>query len=330
MKKDQKIYVVTLPNGYFGSTGCTWRSLDPEKITTGLSARGASVTVVPVDKLLSIQLKQDDIVIYTSSAEPNIRAYIRDVMYFVEKKCKIIPRYELLLAHENKGFQQLCRDQYGFGNLKGGYVFDVDNLPNYFPFVYKNVTGAGSSGVSLVRSQADVERIRKRDFRPGMKRRAINLARRLKLTEKEYQIYGYRHKGFNLSVYQQFIPDLSCDYKVLVFFDKIFVLRRRVRKNDFRASGSGMFTFEKPPVELLDFASDIFSRLGSPYASLDIAVKGSEAYLIEYQCMNFGPYTLINSPGHYVKRDGDWSYIEGRSDLEECFSYALTNFIDFK
>jgi len=45
-------------------------------------------------------------------------------------------------------------------------------------------------------------------------------------------------------IVQEFIPDLSNDWKVLVFWDKYYVLRRKNRPNDFRASGSGLFSFD--------------------------------------------------------------------------------------
>src|SRR5690606_8893478 len=55
-------------------------------------------------------------------------------------------------------------------------------------------------------------------------------------------------------VQQQFVPNLKCDYKALVFMDKVFLLKRGTRKDDFRASGSGIFSFPEPSVELLNFA----------------------------------------------------------------------------
>jgi glutathione synthase/RimK-type ligase-like ATP-grasp enzyme len=327
MISPRKVFIATLPNGFFGSSGISWKSLSPEKISEKIKKDGNDVIVTQIDKLQNITLEKNDIVIYTSSDEQHIRAYIKDLMYIISKKCTIIPSYDALLAHENKGFQQLFRNEHNFGNVDGGYTFDADSLPRKFPYVYKKTTGAGSSGVSLIKKEKDLKKIKSRDFRISLKRKAINLARKLKLTKNEFEIYYYRNKGFNLAVYQEFIEDLSCDYKVLVFAEKFFVLKRDVRKNDFRASGSGLFKFDTPPEELLEFSEEIFKKIDTPYASLDVAIKNNECKLIEYQALNFGPYTLVNSPGYFIKKNLVWTYIEMESDLEENFSNALSVYI---
>ena len=323
-----KIYIVTLPNGYFGSSGSSWSCLNTDKILKSLSEEGYEVSLVSISQVLNLGLSKTDIVIYTSAVDCSVRAYITDVMYFVSKKCKIIPSYESLLAHENKGFQQLYRDENEFGNLDGGYVFDVDDMNVEFPFVYKQITGAGSSGVKLISENGDIKNIKRRYFGVGLKRKLIKLARRIMLSKKSYDIYGYLHKGFNQAVYQTYIRGLDCDYKVLIFGDKYFVLKRSVRGGDFRASGSGDFSFSDPPGEVLDFAQAVFFRLDVPYASLDIAIsKEGECHLIEYQILNFGPYTLTNSRGFYYKDESSWKFLEKKPDLEGAFSHALSLFI---
>jgi hypothetical protein len=323
----KKIYIATLPNGYFGSSGTSWKSLDTKKISEALVKSGYVVIETMIDRLIDLELGKGDIVIYTSSDEINIRTYLKDVMYLISKRCPIIPNYESLLAHENKGFQQIYRQEKKFGNLNGGYIFDGDNLPDQLPYVYKSVTGAGSSGVSLVRSQNDLKKIQTKNFKISIKRILIKFYRKLTLSAGEFKIYGYRHKGFGLCVYQQFVDNLSHDYKVLIFGKRYFVLKRNVRKNDFRASGSGNFSFVTPPQIVLNFAKLIFEKINVPYISLDIAINNDTCVLIEYQALNFGPYTLTSSPGHYSLIDHKWIFSKGKIDLEESFSLALDEYI---
>ena len=315
------IYIATWPNGFFGSAGQSWISLNVQAIASHLEEFADKVQLITIKELPHIKLNKSDIVIYCSSDEENIRSYLKDIMYFVNKKCKIIPSYTALLAHENKGFQQLMRDEFDFGNLAGNYAFDIGDLVREKPYVIKKVTGAGSSGVSLIKNQKDEYSIKKSIFDVGIKRQ-----RKFVLKNNEYELYDYRHKGFALAVTQDFISGLSCDYKVLVFGSKFFVLGRDVRENDFRASGSGKLVFEDTPHIVLDFAKKIFEQLNEPYASLDIAVAGNEAHLIEYQILNFGPYTLLNSPGYYIYKN-NWKYFPEKSDLEDCFGYSLAKYI---
>lgn len=320
-----KIYIATLPNGFFGSAGQSWRSIDVDKISQRLNEDSQ---IVSINDLINIEFDKDDIVVYTSSDEENIRVYLRDLMYFVDKKCKILPSYNMLLGHENKGFQELFRRENGFGNVRGNYFFDIDDAYIPMPKVLKTVTGAGSSGVSLVQNKNDLEMIRKKYFNVPFKRKAIKLQRKLKLQDCEFLIYNYRHKGFNRFVEQEFIANLANDFKILVFGDRYYCLKRAVRNNDFRASGSKMFTYVKPSEDILNFARDVFSRLNNPYASLDIAQSEKGCHLIEFQGTNFGPIALLNSSSRYRHSDEGWIEEANDKDLEENFAHAINMFLE--
>lgn len=328
IENKNRVFFATLPNGYFGSAGQSWLSLSIDKISKGLVESGCTVVNTPIDKLLvDYVLEESDIVIYTSCENKVVREYIKDIMYFANKKCTIIPSYDLLMAHENKGFQELYRLDKDFGDLDGSYHIDHEILPSVFPYIYKSITGAGSSGVLLVRNQAERNKILHDKEKQNIKRKVINFSRSKKLDTKQYSIYSYNKKNFQSYITQSFIEGLKFDYKVLVFWDKFYVLKRNIKDNDFRASGSGLFEFDKPSDELLNYAKEIFKKLNTPYASLDIAVSGSGCKLIEFQALNFGPYTLINSPGFYQQQNDTWSFVEGKSLLEDEFSSSLGAFI---
>lgn len=323
-----RVFFATLPNGYFGSAGQSWLSLSIDKISKGLLENNYAIINTTLDKLLiDYQIEESDIVIYTSCENKVVREYVKDVMYLVSQKCTIIPSYDLLMAHENKGFQELYRQDKKFGDIDGMYHIDHELLPSEFPYVYKSVTGAGSSGVHLVRNSSERNKIISIKEKQNIKRKIINLARSRKLTAKQYDIYKYNKKSFKSYVVQSFVEGLKFDYKVLVFWDKFYVLKRNIKDDDFRASGSGLFEFDKPSDELLDYAKSIFKKLNTPYASLDIAVSDSGCKLIEFQALNFGPYTLKNSPGYYSFQLDLWVFVEIKSCLEEEFSNSLLSFI---
>lgn len=323
------IYIATLPNGFFGSSSVSWESLSTDKIANKLHLFGCAVKVITIDQVVSTELCERDILIYTSSEDPRIRQYVIDHVYLAARFCHVIPSLDALLAHENKGFQQIYREKMNFGDLPGKYFFHLNDALNTYPYVFKTATGAGSSGVKLIRSSKHARRLRSL-FKVSPKRIALFLMRWLMLDKRSYEVYKYRYKGKCLAVAQEFVPNLRCDYKVLIFGEKYFVLERAVRKKSFKASGSGLFRFPSKsdlPSNLLCYAEQMFYAIGSPYASLDIAVSGSKIVLIEYQATNFGPYTLVNSGGYFSKNEEGWFYVEGRSSLEECFSDALHKYI---
>ncbi|HAS6257787.1 TPA: hypothetical protein RQJ67_004218 [Vibrio vulnificus] len=321
------IYIVTLNNGYFGSAGQNWLSIDVNILKGELLSVGLSAEIIRFSDIENITFHRDDFVIYTSSEDASIRGYIKDVMFFVSKKCTIIPSYENLLAHENKGFQHLSRQEKKFGNLKGCYLYDIDDLDYDKPVVLKKTTGAGSSGVSLIRSGTEIIKL-KRKFKNRSVVRAIkNIIRKFQLSSDQFNFYYYRYKGFLPFVTQEFVSGLNCDFKVLIFGEKFYVLKRYVRKDDFKASGSGQFSFEEASPELLNYAQTIFEILDTPIASLDIVENNKGYALIEYQTTNFGPIALKRSRGFYRKKESDWVFINSESNLDKEFSTALSNYI---
>lgn len=331
MSCNQRVFFVTLPNEYFGSAGESWLSLDIDRVSSEIKKLGLEIYKASIDKILcDYDLKREDLVIYTSSENKVIRQYVKDVMYLVNKKSNIVPGYDLLMAHENKGFQELYRQDKEIGNLDGFYHFDHQLLPIEYPYVYKSIDGAGSSGVKLVSDSSKKNKLIKSKERVSLKRKVISFLRRLNLTKEQFSIYQYNKKKFDGFIIQEFINDLSFDYKVLVFWDKFFVLKRNIKSGDFRASGSGLFEFERPSDQVLDYARNIFTTLDTPYASLDIAVSESGCKLIEFQALNFGPYALVNSPGYYQLKGSEWHFIERKSSLEQEFSRSLAAFIQQK
>lgn len=320
------IYLVVLSKKYnfFNSAGQSWKKLNIEKIVSNLDF---PVKVISFEELEEINLSPVDLLIYTSSENPEVRQFIKNKLYYIKDKCVLIPNYDLLMAHEDKGFQEIMKKEKNFGNLKGCYFFDIDNHQFNYPKVLKTAQGAGSSGVFLVKDNTDLKTIKNKFFEPDLKRKVIKLQKKFKLNPEEYKIYSYKYKKFNLFVEQDFISNLACDYKVLVFGDRYFALKRNVRKNDFRASGSGDFEFIDPPLEVLDFAKEITDILKNPYLSLDIAQSDKDCHLIEFQATNFGPYTLLNAPVRYIKVENSWKKEENCRSLEGNYAYALNFFL---
>lgn len=319
-----KIYIATLPNGYFGSTGQSWRSLDVNKLAGLLNY---DTRIITINDLMHIDFNNTDTVVYTSSDEKNIRFYLQDVMHFINKKCTIVPSYDILMSHENKGFQELLRAELGFGNLNGHYFFDIDDSCLPIPKVLKTVSGAGSSGVFLVREEDDIKKIKDEHFETLRSKKPLKTQKRSELKNNKFSIYNYRHKGFNRFVEQDFIPHLTYDYKILVFGDRYYGLKRNIKEGDFRASGSNLFEHIKPSTEILDFARNIFEQMNNPYASLDIAQSSDGCHLIEFQGTNFSPGTLLKAPYRYLFIDGEWVKEDNDKDLEANYAHALNLFM---
>lgn len=318
-------YISTLPNGYFGNAAQSWISINVEKIRTYLESKGIECQIISILDLEQLELSFEDTVFYCSFDNVDVANYIRDLLYFYNKKTNLVPNFDMLMCFENKGAQEIYKKHNNILGLRGSYQFELSEAKFSYPKVFKINTGAASSGVYLLKNHNDLKIVRKKFFKVSLKRTLIKLIRRFKLSPEEYRIYSYRYDKYTPYVLQDFVSDLDRDYKILIFGEKYFVLTRYVRKNDFRASGSGKFEFLEVNENLLFFAKEIFLKLRVPNASLDIAEKEGQYYLIEFQAVNFGPYTVYQSPFYYIQDNltNRWTIYNERSDLEQCFAESF-------
>lgn len=70
-----------------------------------------------------------------------------------------------------------------------------------------------------------------------------------------------REKGY--IYFQDFLPNNQFDIRVVVIYGKAFAAKRMVRKNDFRASGSGNTLYEKEhlSIDAVKLAFQLSARL---------------------------------------------------------------------
>lgn len=325
-----KVYFASLPNGYFGSAVNSWKSLSLEGLVSSFTEDNYDINLINVTDIPKINFDLNDVLIYTSFYNNEVRSYLKDILYYIKDECLIIPSYEILLAHENKGFQEVMRNKLDIGNLPGQYVFDLDQINQLLPFVLKTVDGSGSAGVRLIKSEEDLISIKDNYNRLPVKRTIKNLVRSKQLPAENYSLYSYFYKPFKRFVVQPFLDDLSCDYRILVVEQRFYAMRRDVRKGDFRASGSKKFNYDDVPNELLDYSEEIFHKLNNPFISMDLAFKNGKPYLIELQGTNFGSSVIRKSSGYYVREGKGWKFLKEKSLHEETFSYGLLSYVKRK
>ena len=129
-------------------------------------------------------------------------------------------------------------------------------------------------------------------------------------------------------ILQEFLPGLESDFKILVYYDRYYVLHRQNRTGDFRASGSGIFDLpEEPGDQLLDFAERVHRSFDVPMSSLDIARTGKELRVLEFQFLHFGPLTMEQAAFFFMKQNGRWTRIEQSSIVEEEFARSVVMYI---
>lgn len=298
------------------------------------------IKILPFNEIDFKNNYHQKVILYTSSEDPGLfyKNYIEDVILALEiNGAIVIPSFKYLRANNNKVFMEMIRNQSNdskinsihsnhFGTLEE-FLESTNHLTYQYPLVIKPADGSMSRGVGLAKNLREAERLIKKISR------VFNLYDDLWELGRSIKHKGYKQTSKNRKkfIVQNYIDRLKNDWKILIFGDKYYVLKRLNRENDFRASGGGRLQFTKTlPEGLLDFAESIFDILDLPYLSLDIAYDGFSFHLFEFQAIHFGTYTL-NYSGFYFKKSGDsWNIIDEKSDLEKTYVESIIRFINEK
>jgi glutathione synthase/RimK-type ligase-like ATP-grasp enzyme len=190
-----------------------------------------------------------------------------------------------------------------------------------FPKVFKLRGGASSQNVQLVNTKGEARKLIKKAFGKGfptydawgsLKERWRKY--RLRKTDMEDLIKGIlrfivpppyaQSKGREVGYiyFQEFIPDNDHDIRVIAIGDKAFAIKRMVRQNDFRASGSGNILYEKEHFDdnTIRLAFGIHDKLKSQCTAMDFVFDGGEPKVVEIS-YGFSPEVYDPCPGYWDK-----------------------------
>jgi glutathione synthase/RimK-type ligase-like ATP-grasp enzyme len=199
-----------------------------------------------------------------------------------------------------------------------------------FPKVFKLRGGAGSQNVMLVHTNTQALNLVRRAFGKGFSRydawgSLTERVRKYKLGKNTildvvkgiirlfipppYALIGGKEKGY--AYFQEYIPNNSFDIRIIVIEMKAFALKRYVRANDFRASGSGIFSYGKEEFDerCIRLAFDINRRLKAQCVAYDfIFDEKNNPLLIEIN-YGFSPTGYDDCPGYW---DEKLNWYEGK------------------
>jgi glutathione synthase/RimK-type ligase-like ATP-grasp enzyme len=286
---------------------------------------------------------QNKWVLYNSSEDYGLfyKSYVEDIILGLQLSgANLLPRYELLRAHENKVFMEVLRQvriplshqtilSQSFGTKEEALSI-IDSGKIIFPCILKLAYGAMSKGVYLIKDQKELIRYIERFGKTMNKKRWLHEL-----------VRAYKHKGYikesrfqKKFILQPFIEGLSHDWKVLIYGNKVFTLKREVRKDDFRASGSGRNyktgSDSDFPVQFLDFVYEFYTSLDTPNISIDFALNDEKPYIFEFQSIGFGTSTQFKSKDFYQKSENGWELMENIFDQETIYVESIVNYIERK
>lgn len=328
------VLILTDYRGYIPQLLTDRESLDIETLEKELTEHGLETNVKKYTELeFEKEEYSDTIVLYASSQAPAYKRYMEDHLETLRSAgATLVPDFSLFLAHEDKLMQSLLLEgtslNYPVTHRVGTYEEGCDLLDDIdYPVVAKTARGFASSQVKEITDTDEGESFLKDNLERDYDFQKGNI---LKQIYRKLR-YGERYsKGVGRVIFQEKIADVDHDWKILIFGETAFALKRYTKEGDFRASGSGKFTFEeRPPDAVLDCALRAREQLETPWLSVDVISTGKECYIVEFQALHFGMYTYLKADNCYKKQDESWVE-EPKSDepLESLMAESFRAVVD--
>jgi hypothetical protein len=201
-------------------------------------------------------------------------------------------------------------------------------LNTKYPKVFKLRGGAGSANVKLIDNYLQAKRVINIAFGKGFNNynglgHFKELVRKWRLGKTTFVnvIKGFgrifvvpqfakvagKERGY--VYFQDFISDNSYDIRVIVIGDNAFAIKRMVRKNDFRASGSADIHYKKELFkdEWIKHAFEINDRIKSQSLAIDYVFENGVPLVVEIS-YGFMPSGYFSCVGYW---DKDLNWYEG-------------------
>ena len=189
-----------------------------------------------------------------------------------------------------------------------------------WPKVFKLRAGAGAKNVKLVCSHSAAKHLINKMFGNGIP--AANIRAQVEGTVKALKASPFamlkkfhrlphylrgiiirkmlpRQVGY--AMFQEFIPGNKYDTRIIIIANRAIGIRRLVRKNDFRASGSGMIEFDKNKIdtECVRIGFEAARRLQTQSLALDFVRDSNGKYWIVEISYGFSVKAYYNCPGYW-------------------------------
>jgi glutathione synthase/RimK-type ligase-like ATP-grasp enzyme len=241
---------------------------------------------------------------------------------------KCMPDFESFWQYEDKIKEYYLLKSHGFPIVDSHVFWNIEHADaflkqTHFPIVAKLAKGAASSNVVIVKSLEEGQSINRQVFYKGVKAGGLNNGSNLKSLRKAgLTKYGkaslrlflikagiIRDKSYfpewqiqkDAVLYQKYLPNNPFDQRITVIGKRAFGLRRFVRKNDFRASGSGNVDLDPLNIDTrcVEIAFSISNKLNFSTMAYDFIYDEDNKPNINEFGYCFADYDIEASHGYW-------------------------------
>lgn len=247
---------------------------------------------------------------------------------------KVFPDLPTSLSFDNKIAQKYQLEAINAPTIPTHVFFDEEPAMKWvesttWPKVHKLSRGAGSRNVTLVTGRAQAVSIVRRAFSRGFppasghlrenvghlqsleKTRQVDWGQKLlrlpRTLSRLRRLNAYLGRDVGYVYFQDFVPGNAFDIRVTVIGKRAFAYTRNVRKNDFRASGSGDICYDnrRIPSRCIEIAFDLAEQLAAQSIAFDFLTAPNGELVIAETSYCYVPILVYDCPG-YWDRDMGW------------------------
>ena len=263
--------------------------------------------------------------------------FAKQLLYSVQAAGKrVFPDYNTAWHFDDKVGQKYLLEAIGAPLVPTWIMYNKKDAlvwaeKNSFPKVFKLRGGAGSANVRLAKTKSEAVQLIEKAFGRGFSQYDSfgNLKERIRkyklgktdifdvvkgfvriIYPTKYTLVAGRERGY--VYFQEFIPENNYDIRVIVIGDKAFAIKRMVRDDDFRASGSGNIRYEKVNFEDTTIKLSFFlsCKLKSQCVAFDYVYQDKQPYLVEIS-FGFVKEVYDSCVGYW---DNEMNWYEGLFD----------------
>lgn len=260
----------------------------------------------------------------------------------------VFPDFKTAWHFDDKIAQKYLLESVGAPLVTSYVSFSEDDALKWaksttYPKVFKLRGGAGSQNVRLVTTKSGCVKLIKKAFGNGFPKYDA-------LESLKERIYKFRRgkmpffevvKGFIRLFYsppyarlganevgyvyfQDFIPNNDSDIRIIVIGNRAFGLKRYVRDNDFRASGSGNFAYDRElfDLETVKISFEIKKQLGLQIGVFDFIYDLHNKPLIVELSYGYSHEAYDYCPGYW---DENLVWHEGLTIKEDWMVELILN-----
>jgi len=277
----------------------------------------------------------DGLMWHWSHEDYRAQNFARQLIFSLEKKdFKIYPSFNTCFHFDDKVGQKYLFEAIDAPLVSTFIFYDKNDALEWvnkatFPKVFKLRGGAGSSNVKLIKNKKVAVSAVNKAFGSGFPlidsfsdiKQRLWILRRDKNLKSFYmflkgiirlffhtkkKVLLQRQQGY--VYFQEFIPNNIFDDRIVVIGNKALAIRRFNRKNDFRASGSGIIKYDNHlfNVNSIKIAFDVANKINSQSIAFDFVYDNEGKPLLVEMSYGFAQGSAYDDCPGYWDSDLIW------------------------